>query len=134
MVYIDLWPPSSSPETSWTDSTFHTQRHEDGIILEILSTESTAEFILEVWMMLGLSTENISLAWPTFDSMVLALAESSHKRTGQKLEPRFIDSWSMRGRSLIVIPGGQSSISVGSCTISRKEVLPSRSWARLNGL
>src|SRR2546425_9920126 len=121
-------------EISWTDSTFHMPRREDGRTPEISSTEPMAEFIVDARMMLGPSTENISLAGPTFDSSVLGLAESSHERTGQKLEPRFIDSWSMRGRSLIVIPGGQSSISVGSCTISRKEVLPSRSWSRLNGL
>src|SRR2546430_3644350 len=72
-------------------------------------------------MMLGLSTESISHAWPTFDSTVLARAESSHKRSGQKLGARFTDSYSMPGRSLTTNLGGQFSVSVGLCTTLKEE-------------
>src|SRR6266566_5063082 len=104
IVYIGLWPPGSSSEVSWTDSTFHTPRHESRRVRKILSSEPTAESIAEAPTMRGPSTENISLARHTFDSTGLGLAESSHEQIGRKSEAHFIDNWSMRGRSLTVIP------------------------------
>src|SRR5438876_2757479 len=121
-VYIGLWPPDSSSEASYRDITFHTLRLGGGRVRKILSTEPAAGFIVEAPTMHGPSTENISLVLHTFDSMALGLAASSHEQTGRKSEANSIDNWLMRGRSLTVIPGGQSSTSAGSSTISRTEL------------
>src|SRR5438128_9286253 len=133
-VYIELWLPDSSSEASYRDITFLTLRLGGGRVRKILSTEPTAGFIVEAPTMRGPFTENISLARHTFDSTGLRLAESSHDQTGRKSEEHYIDNWSMRERSLTVTPGGQSSTSVDSSTISRGGVSSRRSWVQPGGL